>query len=65
MARKKLLFANKQKFTPEMFKRLEEFVDVEFLSGPETETYEDLDFDSINGVVCFNFFKNDKQPGRT
>lgn len=58
MGRKKLLFANKQKFTPDMFKRLEEFVDVEFLDGPETLTYENLDFDSINGVVCFNFFKH-------
>ena len=56
--KKKLLFANKQKFTDEMFKRLEEFADVEFLDGPETEEYPDLDFDSINGVVCFNFFKH-------
>lgn len=56
--RKKLLFANKQKFTNEMFDQLSEIVDVMFLDGPETDNYDSVDFSDIDGVVCFNFFKN-------
>ena len=56
--RKKLLFANKQKFTNEMFDQLSEIVDVMFLDGPETDNYDSLDFSDIDGVVCFNFFKH-------
>lgn len=53
---KKLLFANKQNFTKEMFDSLKDIgVEAIFLDGPETQTY-DMDFSDIDAVVCFKFF---------
>lgn len=54
---KKLLFANKHSFTKEQFESLNDIdgLEVLYLDGPETQKY-DMDFNDINGVVCFKFF---------